>query len=234
MEEDLKTVAAVERALAIMNAFRPGDRFLSLAELSDRTGLYKSTILRLIQTLRTAGYLEQGNDGLYYIGATVFRLGRCFQDAMTPAEIILPTLRQLVEATSESAGFQIRAGEHRMCLYRVDSPQRLRDNIKPGDLIPVQLGAAGKVIVAFTGQKRPGTATIRKQVVVHTSGETAKGMSGIAAPVTGSDGFIGALTISGPDVRFDKAAVARFKALLLDAARNASERLGGDTSIFDD
>ena len=78
-----------------MNAFRPGDRFLSLAELSDRTGLYKSTILRLIQTLRTAGYLEQGNDGLYYIGATVFRLGRCFQDAITPAEIILPGINQV-------------------------------------------------------------------------------------------------------------------------------------------
>lgn len=233
MEEDLKTVAAVERALAVMSAFRPGDRFLSLAELSERTGLYKSTILRLIQTLRAAGYLDQSDEGQYYVGATVFRLGRCFQDAMTPAEIILPALRQLVEATSESAGFQIRAGEHRMCLYRVDSPQRLRDNIKPGDLIPVQLGAAGKVIVAFTDQKQPGTASIRKQLVVHTSGETAKGMSGLAAPVFGTEGFIGALTVSGPDVRFDKAAVARIKALLLEAARNATERLGGDSSTFD-
>mgnify|MGYP000943715500 CR=1 FL=1 len=81
--------AAVERGLSVMSAFRPGDRFLTLAELSERTGLYKSTILRLIQTLRTAGYLEQSDEGFYYIGATVFRLGRCFQDAMTPAEIIL-------------------------------------------------------------------------------------------------------------------------------------------------
>ena len=44
-------VAAVERALSVLGAFRDGDASLSLHELAARTGLYKSTILRLLVSL---------------------------------------------------------------------------------------------------------------------------------------------------------------------------------------
>ena len=40
-------LAAVERALSILEAFGEADDELTLAELAKRTGLYKSTILRL-------------------------------------------------------------------------------------------------------------------------------------------------------------------------------------------
>ena len=231
-ESDLKTVAAVERALSVLDAFREGERFLSLAELSDRTGLYKSTILRLIQTLMGAGYLAQDQTGKYFIGPAVFRLSRFYQAAVTPPGLVIPVLQSLVEASSESAGFQVRAGEKRMCLYRVDSPQRLRDNISPGDLLPLDRGAGGRIIMAFGGRQDPRYESIRKRLVVCTAGETAEGMAGVAAPVFGSEGFIGALTISGPEFRFDKAAVAKFEALLLKAARDLTERLGGDPNVF--
>lgn len=232
-ESELKTVAAVERALSILNAFRESDRFLSLAELSERTGLYKSTILRLIETLKADGYLGQNAEGKYQIGPTVFRLGRYYQAATTPAEIIIPALQALAAASTESAGFQVRAGEQRMCLYRIDSTQRLRDHISPGDLLPLDRGAAGKVILAFTEPQNRRYDTVRKQLVVHTTGETAKGMAGVAAPVFGNGGFIGALTISGPEFRFDKKAIAKFETLLRKAAQEATMRLGGDVSIFE-
>ncbi|MDO9217858.1 MAG: helix-turn-helix domain-containing protein, partial [Lacisediminimonas sp.] len=51
LTEKQSGVAAVERALAILNSFRPGDGSLSLHDIAERTGLYKSTILRLIVTL---------------------------------------------------------------------------------------------------------------------------------------------------------------------------------------
>jgi DNA-binding IclR family transcriptional regulator len=228
---DQKTVAAVERALSVLDAFRAEDRSLSLAELAERTKLYKSTILRLIQTLRAAGYLEQREDGTYRVGPSALRLARCYQNATTPADIVLPILRRLVDATSESAGFQVKAGAHRMCLYRVDSPQRLRDHMSPGDLLPLQLGAAGRVIVAFSDHKA-SHHLLSKNLFVKTSGETAKGMAGVACPIFNEDGFIGALTLSGPDIRFDKPAIARFRRILLEAARDATSQLRGDISIY--
>ncbi len=51
MEEIQTGVAAVERAFAILHAFKAGDMSLSLHDLAKRTGMYKSTILRLMATL---------------------------------------------------------------------------------------------------------------------------------------------------------------------------------------
>ena len=53
------TVAAVERALEVLQAFRVQDASLTLADLEERTGLYKSTILRLAATLENFGYLSR-------------------------------------------------------------------------------------------------------------------------------------------------------------------------------
>lgn len=233
-EPEHKTVAAVERALCLLCAFGPEDRFLSLATLAERTGLYKSTLLRLAQTLMAAGFLGQNQDGLYHAGPAVMALARAYQNAVTPESVIMPLLKELAAATQESAGFQVPAGALRMCLYRVDSPQRLRDHISPGDLLPRDIGAAGKVIAAWTTPLAADSAAhaIRQKLTVCTVGETAIGMAGIACPVFGSDGFLGALTLSGPEARFDAKAVENFFAVLTDAARRATESLGGDLGVF--
>ena len=56
-------VIAVTRALCIMEAFRIGERHLTLAELSRRTGLHNTTVLRLARTLALAGYMVQSQEG---------------------------------------------------------------------------------------------------------------------------------------------------------------------------
>ena len=56
-------VIAVTRALLVMEAFRIGERHLTLAELSRRTGLHNSTVLRLARTLAQAGYMVQRDEG---------------------------------------------------------------------------------------------------------------------------------------------------------------------------
>jgi hypothetical protein len=51
----VKGVSAAERALAVLAAFRRGDGALSLAELAERTGLVKSTIMRHPASPRSGG-----------------------------------------------------------------------------------------------------------------------------------------------------------------------------------
>ena len=50
-------VIAVTRALQILEAFRIGERHLSLAEISRRTRLHNTTVLRLARTLALSGYM---------------------------------------------------------------------------------------------------------------------------------------------------------------------------------
>ena len=62
MSED--RVEAVERALTILEAFREGEESLSLAALAEKTGFYKSTILRLAASLERFGYLAREPSGM--------------------------------------------------------------------------------------------------------------------------------------------------------------------------
>ena len=66
--------AAVDRALSLLAAFRAGDAALTLAELAERTELYKSTVLRLLASLEHARLVQRGADGGYSLGPEVARL----------------------------------------------------------------------------------------------------------------------------------------------------------------
>lgn len=227
-------VAAVERALSLLDAFREGDAQLTLAELADRTGLYKSTILRLAQTLETRGWLARRSDGAYHVGPAALRLARLYQNAVKPEDVILPALRKLVEQTEESAGFHIRFGDKRLCLYRVDSPQVLRDHFRPGDALPLERGAGGHVILAFTDPKDKTHATVRERLLAVSSGTLTRDMSGVAAPVfDANDAFLGAISLSGPMTRFGAKVLPRFESLVRATARELTAALGGNVARFD-
>ena len=130
-------VAAVNRALSILDAFTEDASMLTLAQLSQRTGLYKSTILRLMQSLESYGYIHKLASGLYMLGPSPIRLAAIATKALHPAELVMPVLRELVQATSESASFYVRSGAMRLCSFRVDSPRAVRDHVQVGALLPV-------------------------------------------------------------------------------------------------
>lgn len=64
---DATPIASVERPLEVFDAFEAGPGALTLVELSERTGLYKSTILRIVETLAARGHLVREADGTYQI-----------------------------------------------------------------------------------------------------------------------------------------------------------------------
>src|SRR6186713_1510379 len=121
--------AAVDRALTLLSAFRAGDTSLSLAELSSRTQLYKSTTLRLLASLEHARLVQRLDDGSYGLGTEVARLNAVYAASFSLERVVLPALRALVAATRESAAYHVAQGDSRLCLYRVDSPQPVRDHI---------------------------------------------------------------------------------------------------------
>jgi len=125
--------AAVDRALSLLGAFRPGDEALSLAQFAERTQLYKSTVLRLLASLEHARLIRRQDDGRYALGSEIARLHGLYAAAQSLDRIVLPVLRALVAATGESAAYHVRqpqgTGWVRLCQFRVDSPQVVRDQI---------------------------------------------------------------------------------------------------------
>jgi DNA-binding IclR family transcriptional regulator len=222
--------ASVDRALSLLTAFRAGESALSLAELAARTRLYKSTALRLLASLEHARLLQRGADGRYALGPEVARLQSIFAASFSLEAQVLPALQALVESTRESAAFHVRQGDQRLCLYRVDSPQVLRDHIRAGDVLPLERGAGGRVLLAFGpggGARGKLYEQIRRDGFHVASGDRVPGLTGISAPVWGADGALqGALTLTLPDARLK----ASFAGAVRRAARQLSQRLGAVTT----
>ena len=221
-------VAAVDRALVIATSLANAGSALTLTELSQRTGLYKSTLLRLLSSLEKAGLVVHRTDKRYALGPLAFVFGRSFEQTNGLQGAIHPQLVWLVNQGTESPSFYVRHDdEHRLCLMRIDSNHSTLDRIRAGDLLPIARGAAGKVLTTF-GQGLPATPLTAEDLLFTSFGERDPLCGAIAAPVFGpSASLVGAMSVSGPLERFSEMAVSRMKSLMLKAAQEATQNLGG-------
>lgn len=227
-EQDLKTdgAAAVDRALAIIVALESRPSALSLAELARLTGLYKSTLLRLLASLERSTLVVRRPDKLYALGPLAFRLGRAFEATHNIERYILPAMHSLVEAGSESPSFHVWHDENqRLCLLRLNSNHSTLDRLYSGDLLPLDRGAPAKVLRAF----RDAPHVAPDLPLIHTSfGERDPACAAMSLPVFGPGGLlVGALSVSGPRERFSAEALDRMGAPLREAAAQATRALGG-------
>ena len=222
-------VAAVDRALSVLAAFKDGDAALSLAELAERTRLYKSTVLRLLASLEHSSWVQRQDDGRYAVGPAVARLHAVYEQSFSLDKLVMPALKALVKATGESAAYHVRQGRERLCLYRVDSPHPVRDHARVGDLLPLGKGAGGRVLVAFDPElgdwvkkDRNHYARVRADGYEALVGDRHSEIAGISAPVFRKDGELAAaLTLTMPVHRYDE----RYVKNVLEAARELGTKL---------
>jgi DNA-binding IclR family transcriptional regulator len=223
----LEGVAAADRALAVLAAFRKGDGAVSLAELAARTGLVKSTIMRLAVTLERRGFLAREGDGAYRLDAEVLRLGTAYTQSFRLEAHVIPVLEELVARTGETASFYVRRGERRLCLFRADSPHLLRMHVQVGDALPLDGSAIAQVLRAFAPRPLPAYAASLDLPVV-TMGATDAHTGAMAAPVFGpGDALAGALALSAPVTRWTPEALAAARPTLAGAAAALTRRIGG-------
>jgi len=222
-------VAALDRGIAILNAFTEAKPVMTLAELAAATGIYKSTILRLSQSLIRGHLLVRAEDGRYRIGPAALKYGTLYQAGLDMGEVVKPMMVRLTAETLESTIFYIREGDKRICWHRVDAPQVIRYNIRVGDVLPLDKGSGGRVISAFTGGREPEHEQIRKDYHWVAIGERNPDISGISVPIFSvGQKLVGALSLAGPQSRLPRPRLLEFLPLLLQEAARATHDLGGD------
>jgi DNA-binding IclR family transcriptional regulator len=224
-------VTAVTRALALMEAFQVGESTLSLAELSRRAGMHKTTALRLARTLALSSYMVQAEDGQWRLGPAAGWLGARYQAGFDVNNVVEPTLHRLVKETGESASFYVREGDIRSCVARVEGPHSIRHNVRIGERLPLSKGAPGRVILAFSGAKGEPYEAIRERGFHISMGEREAEVSSVAAPVFSLNWrLLGSLCISGPTSRLTKARLEKHAKNVIRAANELSYALAGGKS----
>src|SRR5690242_2998600 len=141
-----RSVAAAERSLQILEAFlaRPGP--LSLGDLEQRTGLFKSVILRYMLSFESRGFIQKDRHGQYRLGPKAFQLGKAFENTLDLSLTMQPVLDRLTRATGECSSVYILDGDWRICLLRADPDRVVRIATRVGTRLPIN-GTATSIIL---------------------------------------------------------------------------------------
>ena len=251
-KESSKQIESVDKALSILECFSDRMPEFSLKQLSEKTGLYKSRILRLCGTLMAHGFLIRMEGSLYRLGPKLMMLGKIYERSNSLISIARPILRELASITGESAKLFVIQGTRRICLVREKGPNPLSYHVDEGESFELYAGAGGKVLLAYSprefcdqvlGEKvlnrlTPATiversrleeefTTIRERGYASSQGELFSEVAGMAAPVFNHENTLcGAVTIAGPIQRFTEDRQREMLDSLLGSAHKLTVLLG--------
>jgi len=230
--------SAVDRALAVLCAFSRETPTLGVTEISERLDLTKSTVHRLLQALLARGLVSHESDKRHYtLGYRILALAQAVPGEASLRQICRPHMQWLQALTEETVGLYVVAGDVRICLDEIESPQMLRMSAGVGRVFPLDRGAAGKALLidgpsnsslwllvtaslpaARIAQLEEELRESRARGYSQTAGETVPGSASIGVPIRGTDGAIlAALSLAEPASRFQGDVVTRHAIALLEA-----------------
>jgi IclR family transcriptional regulator, acetate operon repressor len=253
-ENGPKTGQSFDRAVAILDAFTADRSELGVSEIARITGLSRSTVHRLLVTLRRHELVQQLPGGSNYaLGPHLLRLAQVAFSNINLQTAARGTMTRLRDQCNETVGLHARLGTAtRTVLDQVESSQPLRRTYTEiGMSIPIYQGAPGKVLLAFSPEEvqdeilagkldRATSRTItdprklrlelkrtRRNGYALSFEERVPGISTLAVPIFDhTGGVIAALSVTGPSSRVNRARLLEIVPLAQEAARVASANLG--------
>lgn len=139
----------VDRALALLGAFDSSRPYLSLSELSRRTGIPASSALRLAGRLLEWGALERGTDGRFSIGLRLWEVASLTPRSHELRQVALPFMGDLEEVTRQHVLLAVREGEEALMVERLSSHGAVAALYRPGGRMPLHSTGVGLVLLAF-------------------------------------------------------------------------------------
>lgn len=234
-----RLVAAVERAVAVLDALADAPDDLGTNEIARRTGINASSVSRLLATLAKDEYVRRvPGTGRYRLGLRLIQLGNSALARVDFREVVRPHLVALMEATGETATLSVPGGDTTMTVDFVQSPSSVRSVAEIGRPSIAHATAIGKVFLAHDGALKDGalhsytdrTITDRRQLArdiavvrergwAQATGEREPDLNAVAVPVLDGRGdLMAVLGLQGPAWRFDTAAMLAAVASLQEHA----------------
>jgi DNA-binding IclR family transcriptional regulator len=236
-------VRSVQRALDILSLLTEERPSITVREVVAATGLAKTTVIRLIQTLEQMGLLWATSSG-YMAGPGLWRWAHLARSSWELPPETKRMMRDLAAKDRETVNVYVARDIVRVCIAQQESPQPLRHVVHVGDELPMWGGASAKVLLR---NATPGLLTrvarsspygeqhVRRlqewideathQGFAVSHGEREEGLSAVAVPVLGRAGtVVAALTLSGPTMRFTDERVDTFVKDLTEVAGRMAER----------
>ncbi len=249
-------VPAVEQAIRILiHLGKSTKNKQTLTEICGHTGIHKSTVYSILNTLKQFGFIEKEPDSkTYSVGPGLVISARSFLVNLDQKEIVGPFLKKLAEETSSTALLCLINAEDQVYVAgKHEGNQDIGFTIRRGFTFHITHGAIGKSIVAFmqeperekilSGKKlyfynREGNinssrlkrelSLCRKNGFAEDPGEMHRGINSVSSPLFGPmEKMLGCILLIG---NYQDALIREYGRKVSAAAREISYRLGADVS----
>lgn len=141
---------SLERGIEILRAFRQGSELLGNGELAERTGLPKSTVSRLTQTLVGLGMLQsEAARRAYRLAPPVLSLAHAMRTGSRVLSVAAPLMRRLAERERINVGLAAPDRDEMVYLESIRYARRVAfRNVVSGQRVPMELTSLGRAHLA--------------------------------------------------------------------------------------
>ncbi|GJD53915.1 Transcriptional regulator KdgR [Methylobacterium crusticola] len=149
-----QSVKSLFKMLEVLEAFSTTDRELSVVEMAQRTGLPRTTVHRIVDSLRSVGFLEQeASRDRYRLGLKLFELG---SNALTNLPLYReapPFVDTLAKLSGEDVHLCVFDGAQMVFVNRRDQvAARPHNTVITMEASPCHSTSVGKAALAFQGE----------------------------------------------------------------------------------
>lgn len=145
-------VHSVEHALDLLDAICDEGGEARISQLSQRLGMSKTSVFRLLATFENRGFVERSDDSLKYrLGLSACEMGQKIVARMGVLRKARPAMDRFARQCNESIYFIVRRNDYLLMLDMVDTTQQVKIVPLVGLRFPLLTNAAGRVFLAFEG-----------------------------------------------------------------------------------
>lgn len=237
---------SVERGALILKVLSEHGA-MGVTDIANRIGLSKSITYRLLASLKAAELVRvEPRSCRYGLGYGLLKMTANWLARIEVRNLAMPHLRLLRQESRETVGLNVRDGDRRVTVERLDTSFEVRFVIDLGRPQPLHAGAAGKAILAFQPdqeiaeivsraelssrrekQLMKDLEEIQRQGFSDTCGERVPGSRSISAPILNHEGVaIASVSVLSLESRMQRREVSKCRRLVKITASEISSELG--------
>ncbi|SKA38808.1 transcriptional regulator, IclR family [Enhydrobacter aerosaccus] len=251
-EDKRQNVKSLLKMLAVLECFSATDRELSVLQIAQRTGLPRTTVHRLVDSLRTVGFLDQeASRERYRLGLKLFELGTAAITNLPLYREAGPFVDTLAKLSGEIVHLCIFDGSRMVFVEQATDKARANNVVTTMEGTPCHSTGVGKAALAFQPpavierviglglqpftrntivdpeRLRGELADIRARGYAIDNCEHEPEVRCVAAPIRNSTGrVIAAISVSGNTRHVTPERVPELAELVLSHAQLISVQLG--------
>jgi IclR family KDG regulon transcriptional repressor len=140
-------VQVLDRALDIAELLSREQHGLSLTDIAGRLGLNKSTVHRLLQSLKSRGYIEKTDVGTYRLGMEWIELSSVYLNNLELKTEAQPLLRELAGLAKNTVFLAMLQDDEVVYIDKMETHNSLRKYSIIGRRAPLYCTALGKAML---------------------------------------------------------------------------------------